>query len=147
MCLLVELVLPTVLPAQAGEVSRAAAAERDLLELRALRAPKGATESRFRICEPGEGCACSLLSDQADAESGRYELTVEASKRLAGTLEFISRRHGRFHLAATWTDGEFEPSRAPTRRILLRELLRELGSGTLPGDEVLHVEVPAGAAV
>jgi len=76
--------------------------------------------SRFSIAEKDEGCACSMLTDNADWNAPTWDIRVEVLPDLALALLFISElASGSFNCQAIWS-GE-----KPVRdvKVSLNELL------------------------
>lgn len=63
----------------------------------------GRGNPRLSISEVGEGCACSMLTDDADWNASTWEFQPALLPLLASTLAFISERapHG-FLVEAVW---------------------------------------------
>jgi hypothetical protein len=141
MCLIVEVLVPAVDRASAGVVSKQASQDPRLLQLMAQRQPKTEQGARFRLCEPGQGCACSLLADSADWSKPTFELETVARDRLIRTLKFLSEVagvHG-FLLYASWTTGDMDNSFSSPMKINLSSLVESIDSRGLPNALVHHV--------
>jgi hypothetical protein len=141
MCLLIEITLPGVAREQAGRLSREAA-RRDLLELQAQRVPKDQTGARYFLGAPGEGCACSLLGDNADWNEPFFELDEKALPKLRETLEFIAEHAGAtgFTLRAAWLDGAWEDApKGPVRRAKLQGLLADVAAARIAANVTYQI--------
>jgi hypothetical protein len=128
MCLLIEILMPGVPRSEAGSLTRELAA-RKLLELSAQRQPRDAVGSRFLLSEPNEGCACSLLGENADWDQPYYELDPAHTAALEATLRFVVAKAGTpgFALRAAWLDGAFQNAAAAKVRVVrLDELLDDV---------------------
>ena len=141
MCLLIEVALPGFPREQAGQLSREAARQ-GLLELQAQKSPKDQVGARYFLGEPGEGCACGLLGDNADLDQPYYLLNEEALPKLRKTLELVADQAGApgFTLRAAWLDGAWEDApKASVRRMALRNLLAEIETGRIGANVIYQV--------
>jgi hypothetical protein len=128
MCLLIEILMPGVPRTEAGSLSREAARQ-GLLEMSAQRQSRDAAGSRFLLSEPRQGCACSLLGENADWGLAYYELNPARTAALEATLRFLGSKAGPagFAIRAAWLDGVFEEAATATvRRARLVDLLAEV---------------------
>ena len=110
MCLLLEVLLPGHPPEEAGRLTRAAA-EAGHLELRAQRQPPRGQGSRFLLGEPRQGCACSLMADDADWDAPYYALRPQMAEPLARTFEFLRTHAGAagMYVRAAWVSDAPKP--------------------------------------
>ena len=108
MCLLIEILMRGVPRSEAGVLTRELATQK-LLELSAKRQPRDAVGSRFLLSEADDGCACSLLGENADWEQPYYELDPAHTSALEATLRFVAAKAGTrgFALRAAWLDAPF----------------------------------------
>jgi hypothetical protein len=146
MCLLIEVLMPGVPRTEAGSLSREAAGLR-LLELSAQRQSRAAVGSRFLLSEPRQGCACSLLGENADWGLAYYELNPVRTAALEATLRFLAAKAGAsgFALRAAWLDGAFEDATAATvRTVRLADLLTDVRAARI-GNNVRY-EISEAAA-
>ena len=146
MCLLIEILMPGVPRTEAGLVSRDAA-KQGLLELSAQRQARIAVGSRFLLSEPRQGCACSLLGQNADWGLAYYELNPGRTAVLEATLQFLASRAGPsgFALRAAWLDGAFEDAATATvRPARLGDVLAEVRAARI-GNNVRY-EISEAAA-
>jgi hypothetical protein len=146
MCLLIEVLMPGVPPTEAGSLSREAASL-GLLELSAQRQVRTATGSRFLLSEPRQGCACSLLGENADWGLAYYELDPARIAALEATLRFLASKAGPpgFAIRAAWLDGAFEDATtAAVRTARLADLLTDVRAARI-GNNVRY-EISEAAA-
>jgi hypothetical protein len=136
MCLLIEVEAADVPPRAAGELTRAAA-EAGVLPLRAQRAPRGATASRYLV---GNGCACELLGDTADWGAPFYALDPARAPDLARTLEFLHGQSPRLRVRAVWAEGALAAHPpADARRVGLAALLADVRAGRMANNLVYEL--------
>jgi hypothetical protein len=84
---------------------------------------------RATISEDG-GCACSLLSDEADWNAERWSMRPDVLERLASTLEVLARRGPRgLFIEALWS-GETARETISVAPLQLAHLARHSGLGT-----------------
>ena len=98
----------------------------------------GRGNSRFSIFEVGEGCACSMLTDNADWNAVTWEFQPTLLSDLASTLAFISERAPNgFAVEAVWigeSPGKIWKCRTMTCLKLFEEILlrRKLDISSVP---------------
>lgn len=140
MCLLIEVLLPDVPAPAAGRLTRAAA-EAGLLELLAQRQPRGAGGARFLVGEPHQGCACSLLGDEADWDAPFYALRPGAVNPLAQTLAFLREHAGPagMYVRGTWLSGALEPLGETSQPAAGSDLFKDLRAARLASSRVYRV--------
>ena len=146
MCLLIEILMPDVAAVDAGSLAREAAAL-GLLQLSAQKQSRASVGTRFLLSEPQQGCACSLLAENADWDSAYYALDPARLATLEATLVFLAARAGSsgFALRAAWLDGTFQDAGAASARpAALAELLADV-RGARIGNNVRY-EVSEGHA-
>jgi hypothetical protein len=146
MCLLIEILMPGVPRTEAGTLSREAARQ-GLLELSAQHQPRNAVGSRFLLSQPNQGCACSLLGENADWGRVYYELDPAHTPALEATLRFLATKAGLpgFALRAAWLDGAFEDAATATvRSARLADLLDDVRAARI-GNNVRY-EISEAAA-
>jgi hypothetical protein len=141
-----EILMPGIPRSDAGVLSREAAGH-GLLELSAQRQAKNAVGSRFLLSEPSQGCACSLLGENADWGLAYYELNPARSTALEATLRFLATKAGPpgFAFRAAWLDGAFEDAAtAAVRAVRLTDLLSDVRAARI-GNNVRY-EISQAAA-
>lgn len=145
MCLLIEVLVPGLSGAAAGQLTREVAGA-GLLELHAQRQPRGASGALFLVSEPRQDCACSLSADDADWDAPHYTLRPDAAERLARTLEFLLARAGPDGLAvrAAWVDDARQPlAQTATPPVAVSALLADLRRARIANSRVYRISGPA----
>jgi len=118
-----------------------------LLELSAQRDSRIAAGSRFLLTEPRQGCACSLLGENADWDLPHYDLDPAHSAVLESTLRFVAAHAGPsgFALRAAWLDGAFENAKtASVRAVQLTDLINDVRAAKIANN--VRYEVSGTAA-
>ncbi|MCI0431053.1 MAG: hypothetical protein L0210_10985 [Rhodospirillales bacterium] len=113
-----------------------------VFELRAQRQSKDATGAKFFLSEPGQGCACSLLSEDADWDLPIHRLDPGKCEGLERTLRIVAQRAGAsgFALEAAWLDGAWA-TRAKSDRVRMRmeALLQDIRQARLRNGAIYEI--------
>ena len=91
MCLIMTVRLSEPDVPSAADIA-AAATSADTIEVAAGRRFFRRITGELKICEPGQGCACSMLHEDADWDSAAWRMRPEVLQRLASTLAKIRER-------------------------------------------------------
>ena len=70
----------------------AAASSADAIEIGAVRRFFRGVTGELNVCEPRQGCACSMLHEDADWDSAAWRMRPEVLPRLASTLAKVRER-------------------------------------------------------
>lgn len=127
MCLEITATLTTRPPKRAKEIARTLTSDGPLHA--ALVRPSGRNPApTLRLYEPGHGCACSMLSDEADWNATTWAMLPDALRRLADALAAVdSAARGPWEFQARWLDG----SKVSEVDITSRELLHLVRRGQI----------------
>jgi hypothetical protein len=145
MCLIIEIEMPGVPRSEAGSL-RGETTKRGLLTLSAERQPRHAAGSRFLLSEPNEGCACSLLGENADWDQPYYQLNPARMAFLEATLRFVAEKAGvaGFSLRAVWLEGALEDAAAAKVRVArLGKLLEDVRASRLANNVLYKISASA----
>jgi hypothetical protein len=106
MCLLVTVELTGVDPKHAAAIASHCSENHDLA-VTAKRSRKHSSASLFTIAGKAEGCACSLLADDADWNAATWSLRADVPHKLAGVVRcLLGRARGDVSFAAAWIGEE-----------------------------------------
>ena len=110
MCLIMTVRLSERDATRAREI--AAASSADTIEVAAAHRLFRRATCDLNICEPGQGCACSMLHDDADWNAPAWRMRPEVLPQLASTLTKI-REHSSepFTFQAIWVGDDVDHER------------------------------------
>ena len=125
MCLLIRIELHGVEPSTAAEIAEYSSSRHDL-SVKATKPSKIAAS--FSVAEYAEGCACSLLADDADWNAPAWSFRPDVLPKLANVVRaLLSRARGQVVLEALWIGNDADR----TERVTTRQLLATIDAGSL----------------
>ena len=116
MCLVVRIELHGVEPSTGAEIAEYSSSHHDL----SVKLTRPSKVASFSIAEYPEGCACSLLADDADWNAPAWSFRPEVLPKIANVVRtLLSRARGQVVFEALWIGDDVSRTETVTSQQLL----------------------------